>query len=115
VPGHEDIVGNEMADQLAKRGSEHPFTGPEPAYGISGGVDKRAVTAWANRNHKKHWQSTTGLKQAKGPTPGPPAKRMKDLFKLNKDQLRWVVGLFTGHLSSKGTPFQTEIDRRSHL
>jgi ribonuclease HI len=34
VPGHEVIVGNEMADQLARMGSEHPFIGPEPACGI---------------------------------------------------------------------------------
>jgi ribonuclease HI len=44
VPGREGIVGNEMADQLARTGSEHPFTEPEPACGISTGVAKRAVT-----------------------------------------------------------------------
>jgi hypothetical protein len=53
VPGHEGIVGNETANQLARTGSEHPFTGPEPACGISIGVAKKAVRDWTNRNHKK--------------------------------------------------------------
>jgi ribonuclease HI len=66
VPGHEGIVGNVTADQLARTGSEHPFTGPEAACGISIGVAKKAVRDWIKRNHKKHWESITGLKQAKG-------------------------------------------------
>jgi hypothetical protein len=44
VPGHEGIVGIEPADQLARTGSEDPFTGPEPACGISvadQGVDEQ--------------------------------------------------------------------------
>jgi hypothetical protein len=53
-------------------------------------------------NHKKHWESTTGLKQAMGLISGPSAKRTKDLLKLNRDQLRWVVGLLTGHCHLKG-------------
>jgi ribonuclease HI len=52
VPGHEGIVANEMADQLARMGSEHPFTGPEPSCGISVGIAKKAVRDWLNRNHK---------------------------------------------------------------
>jgi hypothetical protein len=71
---------------------------PEPACGISTGVAKKAVRDWMNRNHKNTWESTTGLKQAKGLISGSSAKRMKDLLKLNTDQLRWVVGLLTGHL-----------------
>jgi hypothetical protein len=31
VPGHMGIAGNEIADQLARQGSSHPLTGPEPA------------------------------------------------------------------------------------
>jgi hypothetical protein len=58
-----------------------------------------------NGNHKKHWESTIGLKQAKELTLGPSAKRRKDLLKLNRDQLRWVVGLFTGHCHLKGHLF----------
>jgi hypothetical protein len=53
VPGHESIVGNETADQLARTSSEHPFIGPEPACGISIGVDIKAKRDCTNRNHKK--------------------------------------------------------------
>jgi hypothetical protein len=63
VPGHEGIVGNETADQLARTGFEHPSTGPEPACGISIGVAKKAVSDWTNRNHKnslgiRNWTQT---------------------------------------------------------
>jgi hypothetical protein len=37
------FVGNEMADQLARTGSEHTFTGPEPACGIAVGVANKAI------------------------------------------------------------------------
>jgi hypothetical protein len=81
---------------------EHPFTGPEPPCGISIGVAKKAVRDWANRNHKKHSESITGFKRAKGLIQGPSARRTKHLFKLNRDQLRWVVELFTGHRFTLG-------------
>jgi hypothetical protein len=43
MPGHESIVDDENADQLAKLGFECPFIGPEPACGISVGVAKKAI------------------------------------------------------------------------
>jgi ribonuclease HI len=97
VPGHEAITGNETADHLAKIGSEHLFMGPDPACGISFGVAKRAINDWMNKNHIKQWQSIMGLKQAKKLISGPSAKRSKDMLKLKRDQLRWIVGLFTRH------------------
>jgi ribonuclease HI len=54
VPRHEGSAGNEMADQLARTGSELPFLGPEPACGISVGVAKKAVRDWTSRNHKEY-------------------------------------------------------------
>jgi hypothetical protein len=63
VPGHGGIAGNEIADQLARTGSEHPFTGPEPACIISIGAAKKAVSNWLNRKHTKQWESIIGLKQ----------------------------------------------------
>jgi hypothetical protein len=55
---------------------------------------------------KKYWESTTGLKQANGLITGPSARRKKDLLKLNRGQLRWVVGLVTGHCHLKGHLFK---------
>jgi hypothetical protein len=59
--------------------------------GISIGVAKKAVRDWMKGNHKKYWESTTGLKQANGLISGPSAKRTKDLLNVNRDQLRWMV------------------------
>jgi hypothetical protein len=87
-------------------GSEQPFTGPEPVSGISFGVAERAVKDWMNRNHNEQWESIMGLKQAKKLISGPSAKRSEDLLKLNKNQLRWIVRLFTGHCHLKGHLFK---------
>jgi hypothetical protein len=37
---------------------------------------------------------------------GPSARRTKGVLKLNRDQLRWVVGLSTGHCHLKGHLFK---------
>jgi hypothetical protein len=60
-------------------------------------------------NHKRHWESTTGLIQAKELAVRPSARRTIDLLKLNRDQLRWVVRLFTGHCHLKGHLFELEL------
>jgi hypothetical protein len=54
-------------------------------------------------------ESTTGLKQAKGFISGSSVRRTKDLLELNRDQLRWVVGLLTGHCHLKGHLFKLEL------
>jgi hypothetical protein len=63
---------------------------------------KGTVSNWLNREHIKHWESIIGLRQAKELISGPSAKRTRDLLSLNRDQLRWIVGLFTGHCHLKG-------------
>jgi hypothetical protein len=87
VPGHEGTDENEMADQLAKYGSEHPFTEPEPVCSISIGVAKKAVKHWAIRDYRKHWYSLSVLKQAKAFIQRSSANKAMERLKWNTNQL----------------------------
>jgi hypothetical protein len=49
-----------------------------PLHGISRGVAKKAIRDWMAMNQKKYWESLTGLRQAKGLTWGPSAKRTRE-------------------------------------
>jgi hypothetical protein len=84
-----------MADQLARLGSEHQFIGPEPACGITVGFAKKVVRVWTNRNHRRTLGICNWTQTGKGLILRPSARRMMD-------QLRWVVGMFTGHLFKQG-------------
>jgi hypothetical protein len=50
---------------------------------------------------KEYCESRIGLREVKGFIQGLSARRTKDLLELNRDQLRWVVGLLTGHCRLK--------------
>ena len=56
VPRHMGNNANEIADQLATRGSSHPLIGPEPALGIPAKDGRGVIKDWASRKHTEHWQ-----------------------------------------------------------
>jgi hypothetical protein len=96
------MEGNEIADQLAGKGSLHPFIGPEPACGISGRVAGRAIKDWVRREHQKYWQATSGQKHAKGFLVGSSANRTANCLKLSRFRARQLTGLLTGHCHLRG-------------
>jgi Ribonuclease HI len=65
VPEHESILGNERADELAKKDEDTPFTGPEPILGLRFSVVKRAIGDWMERKHIECWKSSKDCKHSK--------------------------------------------------
>jgi hypothetical protein len=53
---------NEIADQLAKLGSESLLICLEPACGNSLRVAKKVISDWTVRDHRRHWDSLSGLR-----------------------------------------------------
>jgi hypothetical protein len=102
VPGHEGIAGNETADLLTRRGTEHPSTGPEPSCGISVGFAKKALRIWT----KKKLQNKMGIhnwtQTGKGNYIRTLCQKNKGSVEIKQDRLRWIVGLFTGQCHIKG-------------
>jgi hypothetical protein len=77
-------------------GSSLPFIGPAPALGISTEIARGVIRGWTSRKHS-YWQSIYGQRQAKGFLKRPFAKRTGELLNLNRNQLRVMMGLLTGH------------------
>jgi hypothetical protein len=91
-----------MADQLAKRGSEMPYVGPEPSLGVTKSFTKRQVQAWLDERHREHWVRQPGLRQAKLFVT-PKGRSEKGLISLSRGDLRILVGLLTGHCALRYT------------
>jgi hypothetical protein len=107
VPGHIGIDGNVIADQLARQGSSHPLTGPEPALGMSAKVGREVIRDWMSRKHEEHWQSIRGQRRAKGFLKKLLCKtKSGELLNLSRNQLRVMTGLLTGHCHLKGRLFK---------
>jgi len=96
IPGHNGHEGNEMADRLAKQGSENAYIGPEPACGIPKSLINLELRDWEKEKNLAYWNSLRGLRQSKrlmGSTTG----QCGILKNKSKSQIRILTGLLTGH------------------
>lgn len=95
VPSHLDIEGNEMADTLAKEGRDSDAileVVPLPPVVIN-----QKINNWLNEKVTKYWQNLPGLEVSKSLIQSIDHKRFQDIIKLNRRDLRILVGLLTGH------------------
>lgn len=102
IPGHEGFIGNENADELARKGSTTNFVGPEPCVGLSQGTIITAIKDHAKYQHQQEWKNLAGLRHAKLFIERVDSGWTKKLWKYSKRQLRIIMGVFTGHYGVKG-------------
>jgi ribonuclease HI len=102
VPGHSDIRGNEMADEMARRGSGSYFCGPEPCLPLSTTLVQQRTKDWAERVHYRQWTASTNCRQSKQWIVRPNRAMTRYLLSLTRNQLRILVSMITGHSRLKG-------------
>ena len=65
VPGHMGNHGNEMADVLAREGSETPFVGLEPFVALAPSTINKAFKDQIQNRHKTEWEKLPDMKYSK--------------------------------------------------
>lgn len=102
VPGHRNIDGNEMADQLARDGSAGLPVGPSPILPLSYGWVKSTIERWTRNTHFMRWTNSPEYGQSKIVLTSVSSPSFaKSLLKLSKKNLRRVTGFLTGHFLFK--------------
>ncbi|KAL0871689.1 hypothetical protein ABMA27_004205 [Loxostege sticticalis] len=91
IKGHSNSLGNDAADELAKRGSATKVYGPEPLLPIPSAQIKTWLRAKTEEIHLSEWISSEGCRQTKNAVPVASKKFARSLTRLTRDKLRtWV-------------------------
>jgi RNase H len=97
VPGHTRIEGNEIADQLANKGAETYFIGPEPFFGFNGSKYKRELAGWMNKRKSDQFDLLHENSSLSRRFLDYSGKRTEMLLTLTKSELKTVTGILTVH------------------
>lgn len=97
VPGHSNIAGNELADELARNGSGQQIQGPEPFLPVALCTIKRELTNEVSTRCAQYWRSQSGATHAKACLAGHSQKFTKQLLSLSRTDVRMVCAMLTGH------------------
>ena len=96
IPGHADQKGNEIADRLAKRGADMCTVGVTPVIPISKCVITHVIEEWMKAEHERVWVNRHDCRQSRLVLPTT-RHRWKGILKRDKDDIRLLTQLVTGH------------------
>lgn len=101
IPSHIGILGNEVADRLAKRGSYLTGEGPEPFLpAVSKSFVKDVIKKWGEKKHQKRWSTPSqDYKETKMLLPLIRNKAWKSIKRMNRRGAMYATQIFTGHAS----------------
>jgi ribonuclease HI len=97
IPGHEGHMGNEVADRLAKRGSELAVQGPTPFLPLGNTVIRTKIKSWEKKQHSERWSSRKDCRQTKMFLPELNRKWSKEIINQSKKNMRMIIQILTGH------------------
>jgi len=97
VPGHSNVEGNEKADSLAKEGSNTPFYGPSPSFGLTYSMQRRNIKEYYETQHLNLWKNLRNCNHSKTILNGPNKTITKYLLNRSRNDLQRLTGIITGH------------------
>ncbi|CAH2238099.1 jg18482 [Pararge aegeria aegeria] len=100
VPGHVGIQGNELADKLARNGSERRFIGPEPCIALAPCVVNMALSTYAKKKSAAEWDKLEGLRHSKKFLSATGACFPNKINRLSRRQARYAIAAITGHFGT---------------
>ena len=96
IPGHEGFVGNEQADELAKKGAASTLS-DAIATTISIKTVKSSIKEWLHLKCNQNFQNDLGARHSKLTVGRLSEKRTRKLLDLDRSELKNVIALYTGH------------------
>ena len=104
-------MGNEVADRLAKRGTEdRDIHGPLPHIPVSQNIIKKHIKEWGFFKHTKEWEQRGDCRQTKMFLPKVPPKAFHGFWTVTRSKARKLIQLLTGHNNLKRHRFLMKME-----